>query len=516
RRNKVNWHYVRDDILFSTIKVVSRHQDTQQYGAILPIDLTTEDIRNTKAYKEYYACATGEAAPKPKASARRKRDGTASSTTPPTPIATLTPLAAPRLSAAANGKQPARATSPTDPSDVERTEAKQLKIVLRRSRHKTHISQQGGSSTDKGTGSIPGVPDVNDDDDDEEEISKIDKKEATESGEGNDEETESDGESEEEETIEKEEESFDPIPRTPEECEDDGNDRVKSLEVNFSEFIRTNSLKKPSLISWPKRPPTPDRDWNKTLPAAQGNAQSWISALAKQINKAKILIIKTRIYKINMRDLKNTVLEKDFKISELEECVRNKDLEIEKYLERLNVYENKLHKMSQTNQTVHMIMPSKDNLYNGRKGIGFENPSYFKKAKDLRPTLYDEKVIGLGYTLMFLTHSDEALEIKKFKRSRENKIEFAYDYGNLNAIYVNEKINLKDDYFQEIINPDFEKIDSPFQQTSSLKPYVPNVILEKIIIDLEDKVVNLLEKEKVNLKTIESLKSKGLESSKKI
>nr|GFB01210.1 hypothetical protein [Tanacetum cinerariifolium] len=41
------------------------------------------------------------------------------------------------------------------------------------------------------------------------------------------------------------------------------------------------------------------------------------------------------------------------------------------------------------------------------KGIGFENLSYFKKAKDLRPTLYDEKVIGLGYTLMFLTHSDE-------------------------------------------------------------------------------------------------------------
>nr|GFA90091.1 hypothetical protein [Tanacetum cinerariifolium] len=94
---------------------------------------------------------------------------------------------------------------------------------------------------------------------------------------------------------------------------------------------------------------------------------------------------------------------------------------------------------------------------------------------DLRPTLYDEKVIGLGYTLMFLTHSDEALEIEKFKRSIENKIDFAYDYGNLNASY--------------------------------------NVILEKIIIDLEDEVVNLMEKEKVNMETIESLESKGFESS---
>nr|GEV46168.1 hypothetical protein [Tanacetum cinerariifolium] len=58
----------------------------------------------------------------------------------------------------------------------------------------------------------------------------------------------------------------------------------------------------------------------------------------------------------------------------------------------------------------------------------------------------------------------------------------------------------------------FEKIDSPFQQTSSLKPYVPNVILEKIIIDLEDEVVNLLKKEKANLETIESLKSKDLDT----
>nr|GFB38865.1 hypothetical protein [Tanacetum cinerariifolium] len=93
----------------------------------------------------------------------------------------------------------------------------------------------------------------------------------------------------------------------------------------------------------------------------------------------------------HLRDLKNMVLEKDFKIYELEECVRNKDLEIEKCLERLNVCENKLHKMGQTNQTVHMIMPSKDILYNGQKRIVFENQRYFEKAKDLRPSLYDEK-----------------------------------------------------------------------------------------------------------------------------
>nr|GEY82839.1 retrovirus-related Pol polyprotein from transposon TNT 1-94 [Tanacetum cinerariifolium] len=202
--------------------------------------------------------------------------------------------------------------------------------------------------------------------------------------------------------------------------------------------------------------------------------------LRKQITDQQVLFDKMSVQLVELdkhvRDLKNNVLEKDFKISELEECVRNKDLEIEKCLERLNVCENKLHKMGQTNQIVHMIMTSKDNLYNGRKGIGFENLSYFEKTKYLRPTLYDEKVIGLGYTPMFLTHSDEAFELEKFKRSRENKIELAYDYGNLIASYVNEKINFDDDYFQDIINPDFEKIDFLFQQTKYDKEENPKVI----------------------------------------
>nr|GFA32943.1 hypothetical protein [Tanacetum cinerariifolium] len=38
----------------------------------------------------------------------------------------------------------------------------------------------------------------------------------------------------------------------------------------------------PEWFSQPRRPPSPDRDWNKTLPAAQGDAQSWISELARQ------------------------------------------------------------------------------------------------------------------------------------------------------------------------------------------------------------------------------------------
>nr|GFD02330.1 hypothetical protein [Tanacetum cinerariifolium] len=38
----------------------------------------------------------------------------------------------------------------------------------------------------------------------------------------------------------------------------------------------------PEWFSQPRRPPSLDRDWNKTLPAAQGDAQLWISDLARQ------------------------------------------------------------------------------------------------------------------------------------------------------------------------------------------------------------------------------------------
>nr|GFB47277.1 hypothetical protein [Tanacetum cinerariifolium] len=198
-----------------------------------------------KAYKEYYACATREAAPKPKASARKKIGGSSSSTTLPTPIATPTPttivVAAPRLSAAAKGKQPARATTPTEPTDVERTKAKQLKIVLKMSRLETHISQQRGSGTDEGTGSRPGVLDVPSDDleeelswnssddedvdeqtksreesegdktdegNDEDETSKISKQEATKSDKGHDEATDSDRENNEDDDNNKEDQGL--------------------------------------------------------------------------------------------------------------------------------------------------------------------------------------------------------------------------------------------------------------------------------------------------------------------
>ncbi|GJX17996.1 hypothetical protein Tco_0218828 [Tanacetum coccineum] len=73
RRNKINWHYARDDPMFTTINVISRHEDTQLYGAILPKELTNKDIQNFESYKDYYAIASGEVPPKTKASVHKKK-----------------------------------------------------------------------------------------------------------------------------------------------------------------------------------------------------------------------------------------------------------------------------------------------------------------------------------------------------------------------------------------------------------------------------------------------------------
>nr|GEU84814.1 hypothetical protein [Tanacetum cinerariifolium] len=125
RRNKVNWHYVRDDQIFTTIKLVLRHQNTQQFGVMFPVELTNEDIKNSEAYKEYYVIASGATPPKTKASVRKTKSSSDTTLTPPSATAT------------------------------------------KRSLQQTHISQASGSGANEGTGIIPRVPDVPTDESDE-------------------------------------------------------------------------------------------------------------------------------------------------------------------------------------------------------------------------------------------------------------------------------------------------------------------------------------------------------------
>nr|GEZ93369.1 hypothetical protein [Tanacetum cinerariifolium] len=299
RRNKVNWHYVRDDHMFTMIKLVSRHQNTQQFGALLPIELTNADIRNSDAYKEYYAVATGATPPKPKASVRKTRSSSDTIVTPPTDVA------GPRLSTSAKGKQPAitsKAKSLSALLEVAIIEAQQLKLATKKSLQQTHISQASSFGADKGTGTIPGVLDVPTDDS-EKEISwnstneKGDDKDDDEGDDGDDgKEPESASVPKEKATRSASKSTQGPKSRktstsesaTAEEPMQTTFEMEEPSHPDFETGADDQPIVEPSqhpkLFSQQKKPPTPDRDWNKTLPATHESIQPWISELAKQSN----------------------------------------------------------------------------------------------------------------------------------------------------------------------------------------------------------------------------------------
>ncbi|GJV43458.1 hypothetical protein Tco_1427994 [Tanacetum coccineum] len=149
RRNKVNWRYARDDPMFTTINVISRNEATQLYGAILPVALTNEDIRNSESYKEYYAMASGTIPPKTKGSKKKANTDA---------IPKLKSSTAPKKKKSGTGKQ--KTSELESISEADLTEAEQLQIVLKRSRQETHSSRASGSGADEGTGDKPGVPDA--------------------------------------------------------------------------------------------------------------------------------------------------------------------------------------------------------------------------------------------------------------------------------------------------------------------------------------------------------------------
>ncbi|GJW83827.1 hypothetical protein Tco_0156972 [Tanacetum coccineum] len=179
-RNKMFWHYVRDDFMFTPVRVISKHQDTQVYGAILPQHLTNQAMLESAAYMTYRAYATGEKTPKPKTT-KKKADSESSPKMKSTQASK-----GKRITTLAKGDKPAKKKQSaakskglTVLSEVALTEAQQMKIAIERSKIQTHSShatgsgdgvdtqlkvpdepQQNISGTNEGAGDKPKVPGV--------------------------------------------------------------------------------------------------------------------------------------------------------------------------------------------------------------------------------------------------------------------------------------------------------------------------------------------------------------------
>nr|GEY13561.1 hypothetical protein [Tanacetum cinerariifolium] len=227
-KKNVDFSYLLDDQMFTMIKLVSRHQKTQQFGAMLPVKLTNEDIRNSAAYKEYYAIALGAAPPKTKASVRKMQSS--SDTIMPPPM-----VAGTRLSTLAKGKQPAKSSKAkglTVLSEVALIETEQIKVL--------------DVPTDESDEEISWKSSDKDDDNDVDDQSEADDEDDQEDeDEQDDDDQDSDNDGDDfvhpklptHDKEAKDEESFDPIVQTPGEegpdAEDNNEELYRDVDINL-------------------------------------------------------------------------------------------------------------------------------------------------------------------------------------------------------------------------------------------------------------------------------------------
>nr|GFA16660.1 hypothetical protein [Tanacetum cinerariifolium] len=169
----------RDDLILTTMRYISKHQVVQKYGAILPDTLTNQAMKESDAYKTYYAFAYGKEIPKPKYLRPSTREKT---------VQALKASSGQRLKTTAKVAKSNKKKLPTTVpkakrletlSEVALSEDEQMQITTKRSKTQFHSSYASGSGdgadtqsevpdeqqqkvtgTNKGTGDKLEVPNV--------------------------------------------------------------------------------------------------------------------------------------------------------------------------------------------------------------------------------------------------------------------------------------------------------------------------------------------------------------------
>ncbi|GJS62642.1 hypothetical protein Tco_0657426 [Tanacetum coccineum] len=145
RRNKVDWHMARDDPILTIMRYLSKHEVVQKYGAILPDTLTNQEMKESDAYKTYYAFASGKEIPKSKYVRPSTREKTVQA-----PKASPGQRLKTTAKVAKSGKKKLPATVPKAKgletlSEVALSEDEQMKIATKRSKTQFHSSHASGS-----------------------------------------------------------------------------------------------------------------------------------------------------------------------------------------------------------------------------------------------------------------------------------------------------------------------------------------------------------------------------------
>ncbi|GJS77614.1 hypothetical protein Tco_0727495 [Tanacetum coccineum] len=165
-RKRTFMHTARDDSLLGTMRFVSRHEDTQVYGVLLPKAMINQAMLDSIAYKTYYAIASGAEPPKLKKTKTKSNSAILFEENPskkkPTKAkkdvpSTKKPATKPKPTKKKASVKADRGKSLNILSEVALSEAAQLKEVTKQSKKDFNISHVSGSSD--GTDFQSGVPD---------------------------------------------------------------------------------------------------------------------------------------------------------------------------------------------------------------------------------------------------------------------------------------------------------------------------------------------------------------------
>ncbi|GJT22130.1 hypothetical protein Tco_0892067 [Tanacetum coccineum] len=58
-KNRVFMHTAMDDTILGNMKFVSKHEDVQVYGGLMPKEMTTLEMLSSESFQTYYAIAIG-------------------------------------------------------------------------------------------------------------------------------------------------------------------------------------------------------------------------------------------------------------------------------------------------------------------------------------------------------------------------------------------------------------------------------------------------------------------------
>ncbi|GJY67362.1 retrovirus-related pol polyprotein from transposon TNT 1-94 [Tanacetum coccineum] len=164
-------------------------------------------------------------------------------------------------------------------------------------------------------------------------------------------------------------------------------------------------------------------------------------SLQKELHSVKMQLNSTLNHNKLIREEVST-LKQDFKQKEnklLEEFLDMKHLK--------EKVEDKLYKQDQSLQTVHMLCKPKS-FYDevNRVAIGYKNPFYLSKAKQVQPALYNgHEIVKTNHARTLVHHSEDTLEIAQNSQNKDLTIK-VNALQDLNERFRAEKEKVKQHY----------------------------------------------------------------------